>query len=415
MITVIGLGFVGLTTALGFADKGIRVFGYDHDPEKTQALKKLIVPFYEPGLEDALTRNLGCSFEIVDELAVAVEQSDVVFFCVGTPGKVDGSADLSYLKQAIDNILTYCGRERFRIMVVKSTIPPSTTKETIVPHIEKQGWRVGDAIGVANNPEFLREGCAWEDFMRPDRVVLGVSDDRTGKVLSDLYEPFGACVHNVSLNTGEFVKYLSNTLLSTMISYSNEMSMLADAVGDIDIRSAFRILHEDKRWFGQPANMSSYVYPGCGFGGYCLPKDTEALYMMAQAKGYEARGLKHVLQVNEDIRNFIVDKIEGFVDRDKTIGILGLSFKAGSDDIRDTPARHIIESMLARGYRKIIAYDPMANALFAKTYGFDIQYTDTLEALLEQVDCCVLLTAWDEFKQNKELINSVSSLDFRYT
>jgi UDPglucose 6-dehydrogenase len=266
MITVIGLGFVGLTTALGFCEKGNKVYGYDINSEKINSLKNKKVPFYEPGLDEALDRHLHHNFEIVDDLSQAVNQSRVVFICVGTPSDDQGKADLKYLFAAVDDIVSHRTDNAFKVLVIKSTVPPSTTAEKVLPYLEQKGLKVGKDMGLANNPEFLREGHSWEDFTQPDRIVTGSSDAKTQQLLNEIYAPFQVPIHAVSLNSGEFIKYLSNTLLAMMISYANEMSMAADAIGDIEVSEAFKILHEDKRWYGNPAAMASYVYPGCGFG-----------------------------------------------------------------------------------------------------------------------------------------------------
>ena len=282
VITVFGLGFVGLTTSLGFAEYGHKVYGVEISPSRLSGIQEGRLPFLEPGLDEALTRHLGNRFFPIgtDHLQRAVAESDCIYYCVGTPYGKDGQADLTYLLGAIDQTLEVRDGNRYQVLVVKSTIPPSTTSQKIIPYLQEKGLKVGVDVGVANNPEFLREGHCWDDFIHADRIVLGVSDDRSAQVLREVYATVSEPVLCVSLNTGEFIKYLSNTLLATLISYSNEMSMVADTIGDIDVAEAFRILHMDKRWGG--AAMASYCYPGCGYGGYCLPKHTNALYAVAR-------------------------------------------------------------------------------------------------------------------------------------
>lgn len=401
VITVFGLGFVGLTTAVGFAEKGVKVYGIDVNNERTSMIKKKKIPFYEPGLDDALIRNLNKTFYVTDDIAHAVTESDCIYFCVGTPYGQGGMADLTYLYSAIESTLNGIkDTEKFRVLVTKSTIPPSTTKEKIIPFIEEKGFKVGKQIGVANNPEFLREGYCWDDFMNADRIVLGVSDEYSEKILRELYKGFSIPMCVVSLNTGEFIKYLSNTLLATLISYSNEMSIMADAIGEIDVAEAFRILHMDKRWGN--CSMTSYVYPGCGYGGYCLPKDTNAIYSLVKSLGYDAGILKNVISVNEMMPQFIASRIEKNITSKDTIGILGLSFKPGSDDVRNTPSEKVIRCLMKDGYQNILAYDPLAIDEFRNQYGLDIEYIDTLEKVLERADELVILTAWDEFKHIPE-------------
>lgn len=414
MITVIGLGFVGLTTALGFAQKGLKVYGIDISEEKLQAIKSGKIPFYEPGLPEALEKYSGKQFIATNNLAEALADSEIVFFCVGTPMGDDGSADLTYLLSAVKGVIEASEGKGYKVLVVKSTIPPSTTKEKIKPYIESLGKTVGKDLGLANNPEFLREGYAWDDFIHPDRIVVGSEDSKSTALLQKVYAGFEKPLHVVSYNTGEYIKYLSNTLLSTLISFANEQSMIAHSVGDINIAKAFKILHEDKRWYGQPAGMTSYVYPGCGFGGYCLPKDTNALVKLAEAKGYHSAVLENVLKVNSEIKDFHIDRITAATSSTDAIGILGLSFKPESDDVRDSPSKHIIEKLQAKGYQSIFAYDPIANAEFKKHYGLAIQYCDSMEQVLEKCKSIVILTGWKEFKSKSELLQNKQVFDLRY-
>lgn len=411
VVTVFGLGFVGLTTAVGFAEKGIRVYGLDVDGGRMEILRSGKLPFYEPGLEEAFAENLGKNFFLTEDAAEAVTASDCVFYCVGTPCGEDGSADLTYLCDAIDTTLAACGDGRYRVLVTKSTIPPSTTKERILPLLEAKGFSVGEKLGLANNPEFLREGSCWKDFMYPDRIVLGVSDARAAAVLKELYAGFDAPKFCVSLNTGEFIKYLSNALLATLISYSNEMAQMADRIGGIDVAEAFRILHLDKRWGG--CNMASYVYPGCGYGGYCLPKDTNALYALGKQKGFEAHLLGSVISVNDARPGYMAERVKEQAGKDSRIGILGLSFKPGSDDVRDTPAAKVISRLLADGYRDITAYDPLAMEEFKKHYGLKIGYAGSMAEVIAWADVIVVLTAWEEFKALPEQTDK-TVVDCRY-
>ncbi|SNC66475.1 UDPglucose 6-dehydrogenase [Hymenobacter gelipurpurascens] len=414
MITVLGLGFVGLTTALGFSKKGFKVYGIDVNQERVEKLRGYEVPFYEPHLDEALRQQLGHNFWLDVPLVEAVRNSKVIILCVGTPGNPDGSADLTYLLQAVHDVFEASSGE-FKVIVTKSTVPPSTVTNKVKPYVEELNRQYNKPIGLASNPEFLREGYAWDDFMHPDRIVIGVEDEDSKEVLNEIYQPFHAPVHYVSFNSAEFIKYLSNTLLSTLISFSNEMAMIAEHIGGIDVAGAFKILHQDKRWFGAPAAMASYVYPGCGYGGYCLPKDTAALVSIAQEHGFTPHILAGNLQINEEIKDFVVSKIMAAVPASSTIGILGLAFKSGSDDVRLSPSKSIIEKLLAQGYSRIVAYDPMANEIFAQEYGLPITYTNTLEDLVEQADELVLLTGWPEFRQNKHLITSKRLFDFRHT
>ncbi|MEH6936590.1 nucleotide sugar dehydrogenase [Bacillus sp. JJ664] len=414
MITVIGLGFVGLTTALGFSEKGFHVYGIDIDQKKKDQLRNGKIPFYEPNLNEKLNKHLNKGFTITDDLQEAVINSEVIFLCVGTPSKTDGSADLGYILEAIKNVAGYIKKPEFKVLVIKSTIPPSTTSERIKPYLENLGFKVGVEIGLTNNPEFLREGYAWDDFMNPDRIVIGQDDNKSGRIVETIYQTFNAPIYRVSLNTAEFIKYLSNTMLATLISFANEQSLIARSIGNIDIKKAFQVLHLDRRWSGAPANMTSYVFPGCGFGGYCLPKDTMALVSQAIKNSYTPELLTSTLKVNEAIKEFVVSDVEGIVEKNENIGILGLAFKPNSNDIRDTPAKAIIQGLLQKGYKNIIAYDPMANEEFKEVYGFPIQYSPNLSSLLSMVNHVVILTAWDEFIKNEESIKKKNVFDYRY-
>lgn len=414
MISVLGLGFVGLTTALGFSEKGFKVYGFDVDSEKLNSIQNKKIPFYEEGLQEILDKNLDKNFVLSDSLSSAVAQSKIIFLCVGTPSDDSGKADLTYLLNAIDEILKNIKKEDKKLIITKSTIPPSTTKQHVIPFIESKGFKVGEDIFVANNPEFLREGHAWSDFISPDRVVVGAEEEYSRNLLQEIYKPFNAPIHYVSLNTGEFIKYLSNTLLSTLISYANEMSMIAASIGDIDTKKAFNILHEDKRWFGEPCAMTSYAFPGCGFGGYCLPKDTQAMAYKAGEFGYNAKILKDVLNVNNEIKPFWIDKITENLPKGTNIGILGLSFKPNSDDIRQTPSKIIIDMLLEKGYKNICAYDPIANELFDKVYNLPLRYKNSVKEVADYCDVVVIATAWKEFADEQHCLEGKTVYDLRY-
>jgi UDPglucose 6-dehydrogenase len=337
-----------------------------------------------------------------------------MFFCVGTPGGENGAADLTYLFSALDSVVNHLNSEKFRVLVIKSTVPPGTTKKEIIPYLHAKGFSEGKAFAVANNPEFLREGKCWEDFIKPDRIVLGTGNEKAFEILRALYEPFNAPVHQVSLNTGEFIKYLSNTLLASLISYSNEMAVIADAIGDIDTGKAFRILHEDKRMKG--SGITSYLYPGCGYGGYCLPKDTQAMAAQARMNGVIPRLLEDVIAINGRMPAYFIRKITSSVSREKTVGILGLSFKPDSDDMRDSPAARIISLLIKEGYDNIAAYDPAVPLeQFEKAYKFEhIYYCGSGEEVCEKSDVIVLVTAWAEFKGLFSAFSQKIWVDCRY-
>lgn len=413
MVTVVGLGFVGLTTALGFAEYGHKVYGIEANEERLATIKSGKLPFLEPGLDEALVRHLGKNFVPTTNWDEAIENSECVYYCVGTPYGEDGQADLSYLYGAVEQTLNAIHDDKFRVLVTKSTIPPSTTKQRIIPFLKEHGINVPSQLGVANNPEFLREGHCWDDFIHADRIVLGVSDRRSEQMLQDLYQNSGVPTYCVSLNTGEFIKYLSNTSLACLISYANEMSLAADAIGDIDVANAFRILHMDKRW--QSGSIRSYFYPGCGYGGYCLPKDTNAFYAVTKRAGFDGQILKHVIETNDAMAEKTAERIIRAAGEDKNvcIGILGLSFNPGSDDTRDAPSAKIIKKLNEKGYNNIIAYDPVAMEEFRKFYPLQYVCKESRQAVLAEAELIVIATAWPEFKMLKEE-TSKPIVDCRY-
>ena len=402
MVTVVGLGFVGLTTALGFAEYGHKVYGIEADPERLATIQRGELPFLEPGLDEALTRHLGKNFIPTSDWEEAVADSEYVCYCVGTPYGEDGQADLTYLYGAIEQTLAAIHDDKHRVLVTKSTVPPSTTQNRVIPFLEERGVKIPEQMGVANNPEFLREGHCWDDFINADRIVLGVSDPHSEEMLRALYENCGCPVYAVSLNTGEFIKYLSNTSLACLISFSNEMSVAADAIGGIDIAEAFRILHLDDRW--QHGGIRAYFYPGCGYGGYCLPKDTNAFYAVAKRHGFDGAILKNVIATNDAMPEITAKRImeKAGEDRSVCIAILGLSFNAGSDDVRDAPSAKIIRHLNAHGYTNIVAYDPVAIGEFQKHYQVDCRYAGSYEEALAEADLAAITTAWPMFKDVKE-------------
>jgi len=408
-IAVLGLGFVGLTTALGFAEKGFDVAGFDIDLERTNKITEGVIPFLEPGLDSALKRTLDIKFTVVSSAVKAAEHADCIFFCVGTPCGSEGKVDVRYLLSAIDSVIGTIDPNC--VLVVKSTIPPGTTVNAVLPYFRSKGF----SGSIVVNPEFLREGYCWTDFINPDRIVCGCVENDTHAVslLTELYAPFNTLVHFVSPNTAEFIKYLSNSLLASLISFSNEMALIAEAAGDINIAKAFKILHQDKRLNGE--GISHYIYPGCGYGGYCLPKDTVALSANAKANGFVPHILDSVISLNEEISCLTAVKIESVAgSKDAKIGILGLSFKPNSDDVRDSPAAKIIDSLLKDGYRNIYAYDPAAIDNFGKIYAYDLIYCESKDILCMECDIIALVTSWKEFSDCNWLYSTKKWIDCRY-
>lgn len=411
IITVFGLGFVGLTTALGLAHMGHRVYGVDKNEARKRQLLGATVPFLEPQLESVLGEELGRRFFIASDLRQCMAESEVFFYCVGTPTGDEGQADLRCLLEALDETVSQIPRGKRRVLVVKSTVPPGTTGELVFHHLQNAGIRFGEDVLLANNPEFLREGHCWEDFIHADRIVIGTDMPEAGPVLTDLYQGFDCPVYVVSANTGEFIKYLSNSFLAAMISFSNEMAELADRIGGIEAGQAFQILHQDKRWLG--GGIAAYAYPGCGYGGYCLPKDTRALCFAAGQRGMDTPILRNVIARNDQMPQYIARKIMETAKPGQTIGILGLSFKPESDDVRDSVPAKIIGALAAEGYCNLVAYDPAAMENFQAAYPFAIHFCKSGQEVANQADLLVILTAWEEFKAIKAHTTK-PMLDFRY-
>jgi len=406
-IAVMGLGFVGLTTALGLAEKGHAVLGYDPDKEKISELASGKVSLYEPNLTEALSRHFGGNFNILTTLEKAAADTQAIFICVGTPCGDDGAVDLRYMFSALDMLEPMLRHGSFKgVIIIKSTVPPGTAKTKIIPYLRKKNI----AAPVVSNPEFLREGYCWNDFMNPDRIVCGTEDPAAAEVIKDVYKDFKAPIITTSLNTAEFIKYLSNNMLANMISFSNEMSMIANAIGDISVKQAFETLHLDWRW--NDAGMRHYVYPGCGFGGYCLPKDLEAMIAHAKNYGITPALLESVQTVNRSMPSFFANKITA--DISENIGVLGLSFKPKSGDVRSTPAADIISTLLKKGYKSLYVYDPEAKEAFQKEFSFPVNYCESVDEVCKQAKTVIIVTAWPQFKGIDKQWLDVKFIDGRY-
>ena len=404
-ILIMGLGYVGLTAALGFAEKGHKVFAYDSNPEKLKTLIEKTDSLFEPGLSEAFACHYGNNLIVFPGPPPDISEVDAVFICVSTPCDDDGRCDLRNIYAAIDTLKLKSG-EFSGIIVIKSTVPPDTAKTKIIPYLQNRGV----TAPVASNPEFLREGCCWNDFITPDRIVCGVEDENTADVMKEIYKDFNAPIVLTTLNTAEFIKYLSNNMLSTMISFSNEMSKVANAIGDISIRQAFKALHMDKRW--EKAPMKSYVYPGCGFGGECLPKDLQAMITHAKSYGVSPIMLQTAQDINNSMTDFFIKQITA--DVSENIGILGLSFKPYTDDVRFSPAAGIISALIEKGYQHIYAHDPAANGAFHESYAFPINYCDSIEELCQKAKTVIITTAWPQFRGLDKLFKDVCFVDGRY-
>jgi UDPglucose 6-dehydrogenase len=390
-ISVVGTGYVGLTTAVGFASRGHDVTCLDIDKKKVESLRAGRCPIYEPGLGELLSEAIKAGRFRAESDPSCLAESDLIFICVGTPSKEDGSIDLTQLRQASEDIARNLGGE-YPVIVVKSTVVPGTTESTVIPTVERiSGRKAGKGFGVCVNPEFLREGRALEDFFHPDRVVVGELTRREGNMLERLYRDFGCPILRTNLRTAEMIKYASNAFLAARVSLINEIGNLCKLLG-IDTKEVARGVGLDKR-IG-PHFLSS----GIGFGGSCFPKDVKALIARGREMGYEMKILRAVLEVNEDQPLRLIPLLEKHLGRleGKRIGVLGLAFKPDTDDVREAPSLKVVSHLLRMG-AKVRAYDPKAADNFKK-YFPNIEYCASARAVLDS-DAVLILTEWQEFEK----------------
>ncbi len=408
-VSIIGTGYVGLVTGVCLADKGHGVVCVDVDQRKVEQINHGTAPFHEPGLSALLRKHLGRRFRATDNLENAVRQSDLTLIAVGTPFRGQ-RIDLGYVRQAARQIgRALAGKEDYHVVVVKSTVVPGTTDGVVLPVLERaSGKRVGAGLGLGMNPEFLSEGDAVNDFMRPDRIVLGGIDPRSLAVMEELYRPFkGVPILRTTTRAAEMIKYASNALLATLISFSNEIGNLCADVGGIDSEEVMRGVHLSHYLTPQtpgrhrvPAPITSFLRAGCGFGGSCLPKDVKALI----ARGKEMRCpmslLQEVIRVNEQQPQRLLHLLRRrFADlRGLRVTVLGLAFKPDTDDLRESPAISIIQSLLAAGAR-VQVYDPVAMPAARRSGLFDgVSYAASLRPAVASAQAVLLVTAWTEFR-----------------
>lgn len=392
MVIVVGLGFVGLTTALGFAECGFRVYGFDKNQDLLCQLKAGVYSGSEPHIGQMLSKHINRNFIISADLSDAIQNCDYIFLCVGTPCTDDGSADLGSIISCINNIKkTACKNGSPRYIIIKSTVPPGTAD-----FVSKNQLNDSNDFFVVSNPEFLREGHCWDDFITPGRIVVGTSNPMAREKMGLLYKPLMSPVHYTTPSGAEFIKYMSNSLLATMISFSNEMAHMADQFGNIDIKQTFSILHEDQRLKG--SGIASYIYPGCGYGGFCLPKDVQAIISAAKSAGFSPSLLESTNQTNRNVSAWWAEKIMNETPHNGTIGFLGLSFKPETDDVRESPTAKIMFHLRQRNDLKLAAYDPIAIKNFSEMYGeFPVTYFHTADELILNSDTIFIATAWNEF------------------
>jgi len=410
-IAVIGTGYVGLVTGACFAEFGVEVTCVDVDEKKIEGLEKGIMPIYEPGLDNIVEKNHKAGrLHFTTNIKTAVEQALVVFLAVGTPPKADGSPDMSYYQQAALDIAE--AMNGYKVLVTKSTVPVGTGKwlrEFVTEH-----QKVVTNFGVASNPEFLREGAAIDDFMRPDRVVVGSNEPDAIAIMKDLYRPLYLIETPIvitSLEAAELIKYAANAFLATKITFINEIANLCDAIG-CDVHDVARGMGMDNR-IGR-----KFLHPGPGYGGSCFPKDTKAFTKVGDKYGVETSVVDAVIKANDFQRLAMLPKIEKVVGdlNGKHIGVLGLSFKPETDDMRESPATDIIKELQKRG-ATIKAFDPVAMEE-AKHSLPDIEYALDEYDAIKDADALLIITEWNQFRaldmdKVKTLLKSPKIVDLR--
>jgi UDPglucose 6-dehydrogenase len=396
-VAVIGTGYVGLVTGACFAEFGVDVTCVDVDEKKIKQLLKGEMPIYEPGLEHLVAKNSQAGrLRFTTDVRQAVEQALVIFLAVGTPPNEDGTPDLRAVEKAAASIAEYMNG--YKVVVTKSTVPIGTGERIRKLIAERKKTKA--TFGVVSNPEFLREGAAINDFMRPDRVVIGSRDEEAVAIMKDLYRPLyliEAPFVITSLEAAELTKYAANAFLATKISFINEVANLCDKIG-CDVHDVARAIGMDKR-IG-----SKFLHPGPGFGGSCFPKDTQALAKVAEQFGCDSKIVDAVIAVNGRQVELMMVKIRDLVGKvqDKTIAVLGLAFKPETDDMREAPAVAIINSLVADG-AKVRAYDPVAmeeakKLTEEKKLTSDIEYADDEYAAVTGADALVFVTEWNQFR-----------------
>jgi UDPglucose 6-dehydrogenase len=394
-IAVVGTGYVGLVTGTCFAESGVTVTCIDRDNAKVSRLSEGKVPIYEPGLEDMMRRNMEKKrLFFTSDLKKGIDGAEVIFIAVGTPPGEDGSADLSHVLDVAGKIGSAI--KMHTLVVTKSTVPVGTSekvKKAIGSQLAKRKSKV--TFDVASNPEFLKEGAAVDDFLKPERIVIGVSNERSSEIMKRLYMPFVLNNHPIlfmDIASAEITKYAANAMLATRISFINEIANLCDLLG-ADINQVRKGIGSDSR-IG-----SKFLYPGTGYGGSCFPKDVKAIIKTASDHGYELNVIKAVEKANEFQKNVIFSKMARLFKnnfKDKTIGVWGLSFKPKTDDIRESSSISLIEKLILES-AKVRAYDPAAMDEAGKLLGNKVFLASDPYEALRGADAMVLMTEWSEF------------------
>lgn len=415
-ISIIGTGYVGLVTGACLAEKGHQVVCVDVDPARVDALNRAQAPIFEAGLPELLTRHVGVRLSATADLAAAVRETDVTLIAVGTP--FDGrEIDLRFVLTAARQIgEALRDKPAYHLVVVKSTVVPGTTDSRVLPELEAaSGKRAGHDFGVGMNPEFLSEGEAVRDFLFPDRIVLGGIDERSTDVLEQVYAPFDREIPRLRTNprTAEMIKYASNALLATLISFSNELANLGAALGDIDTVDVMRGVHLSQYMRGQNSEglppVTSFLKAGCGFGGSCFPKDVKAIVAHGERAGAPMPLLESVLEINARQPGVTVDLLKRHWPdlAGVRVAVLGLAFKPGTNDVRESPAFPILQTLLDQG-AQVTGFDPIAlheaRAAFPPTAG--LAYAESLEEAVAEAQAVVVVTPWKEFEKLPRLLGA---------
>lgn len=397
-VTIFGTGYVGLVTGACLADAGNHVLCVDIDERKVARLKDGEMPIYEPGLESIVKKSYAAGrLDFTTDAVKGIQHGVFQFIAVGTPPDEDGSADLQHVVAVARTIGEHL--DEYRIVVNKSTVPVGTAdkvRQEIQTVLDRRGSTV--EFDVVSNPEFLKEGAAVEDFMKPDRIIVGTDNPRTAELLRTLYEPFNRNRDRLivmDVRSAELTKYAANTMLATKISFMNELANVAEQLG-ADIEQVRLGIGSD------PRIGYEFIYPGCGFGGSCFPKDVRALAASAAAAGYKAEIIRAVAAVNDRQKAVLFDKIQAFFGDDlrgKTIAIWGLAFKPNTDDMREAPSRTLMESLWAAG-ANVRAYDPVAREEAHRSYGTrpDLVLCEGADDALRGADALAIVTEWREFR-----------------
>lgn len=393
-ISIIGTGYVGLCSAVGFAYYKNNVICVDIDKAKVDNIKLKIPPIYEDHMENFLNDAVdGNLLDATTDLNYAIKSTEIIIIAVGTPSSDDGSIDLNYIRMCSENV----GRvmkdlSNYKLIVIKSTVLPETTENVIIPILEKfSGKKCGVNFGVCMNPEFLREGRAIEDFIHPDRIVIGEFDSKSGDILESLYKPFDSIILRTKIKTAEMIKYASNAFLATKISYINEIGNICKIL-NINVYDVAKGMGLDSRI------SPHFLNAGRGFGGSCFGKDVSAIIKKSEELNYNPLLIKSALSVNKNQPLILLEILRKRVGslENKKVSVLGLAFKNGTDDIRDSSAIPIIKELVDLGC-SVSAYDPKAVANMKKVFP-KIEYCSNIQETLKGADACLVLTEWDEFK-----------------